>query len=286
MNDLSKVLALCVAIALAGCAEDDPQQFISEGKAFFEKGELKSARVQFKNAIQINPRLAEAYYGLALLDERKKDWPVMRRNLMETVRLDANHLDAQVKLGFMLVSELGKAKEKLAVVLKLAPNDLGVILLNGAVKYKDGDNVGAKKLVEKVLAKDEANVDAIRLLVSMLTNEKDYGEALRIIDRGIQKRPNNLDLLLLKISKLTDLKKYDEVISAYDDLVAKFPRDKALRQSQVNVLIRIGKPELIEKALREAVSSYPAEISFKLALIGHMRNVGGGSGRETIKEVY
>ena len=34
MNDLSRALVLCAAIALTGCAEDDPQQFIEEGKPF------------------------------------------------------------------------------------------------------------------------------------------------------------------------------------------------------------------------------------------------------------
>ena len=113
MNKLPKALALSVAIALAGCAEDDPQQFIQQGKALIEKGEIKSARVQFKNALQLNPQLAEAYYGLALLDEKAKEWQSMRNNLLETVTLDPNHLDGQVKLGYLLANDIDKAKEKL-----------------------------------------------------------------------------------------------------------------------------------------------------------------------------
>lgn len=206
VNDLSKALVLSVFM-LVGCGKEDPQKFIQEGKALFEKGDLKSAEVQYKNAIQINPRLAEAYYGIALLEERKKNLPAMTRNLLEVVTLDPKHLNAQIKLGFALMGDLDKAKEKLAIALKLDSNDLGAVLLDGAIKYKEGDTVGALKKVESVFEKDQENIEAIQLLVSMLTNEKDYEGALAVLDRGIQKRPNNLDLLLLRISKLTDQKK-------------------------------------------------------------------------------
>jgi tetratricopeptide (TPR) repeat protein len=99
VNDLSRVITLCAAIALAGCAEEDPQQYLNEGKALVEKGEIKSARVLFKNALQIQPKFAKAYYELALLDEKNQDWAAMRRNLQDVVMLDPKHVDALVKLG-------------------------------------------------------------------------------------------------------------------------------------------------------------------------------------------
>jgi len=269
---------------LTACAEDDPQQFIKEGQALFEKGDLKEAGVQFKNALQLNPQLAEAYYGLALLNEKEKNIAAMRVNLQDTISINPNHLDAQVKLGFMFIGQLEKAKEKLGIVVKLSPNNQGVVLLGAAIKYKEGDKSEAKKIIHNVFDSDNANVEAIQLLVPILKNEKLYDEALLVLDRALQKRSADVDMHLLKIGILKEMKKSGEVAQSYASLVKKFPEDKTLRESQIDALVRIGKAELLEPVLREAVDNYPEEMSFKLALVGYLKRINSDEVEDLLKE--
>ena len=284
MNNLSRTLVLCSALILTACAEDDPQQFIEEGKALFEKGEEEGARVQFKNALQVNPRLAEAYYGLAMLDKKAKDWHAMRKNLIETVALDPGHLDAHVGLGHLLFDQMDKAKEHSSIALKINPDYAGAILLDASIKYHEGDKGEARKQVDQVLAKDPGSPDAIRLLVTMLSDDKHLEEALLVLDRGIQAHPDDLDLYLLKIRKLTDLKRDDEVNREYANLVKKFPEDNALRRTQIEFLVRSGRDELVEKALREAILNAPADLNYKLALIGHVGHIDNNRVELLLKE--
>ncbi len=89
---LTKILAICLIAMLTACAEEDPQQYIQEGKALLDKGDMEGAQLQFKNALQVNPKLAEAYYGLALIAEKKQDFLAMGKNLLEVVALDPNHV--------------------------------------------------------------------------------------------------------------------------------------------------------------------------------------------------
>ena len=272
MNNLSKTLVLCSALMLTACAEDDPQKFIEEGKVLFEKGELKSARVQFKSALQHNPQLAEPYYHIALLDEEEQKWSAMRTNLQEVVRLDPNHLDGHVKLGFLLIQQTEKAKEQLDFALKLDSNNFQAILLDAAIKYHEGDNVGARKQVERVLAVDKGDSQAVRMLVRVLTDEKLYDDAMIVLNPGIENNPDDLGLRLLEVSILTKQDredKQDRLIEVYEKLIADFPDDKSLRRTQIATLAGFKKSKMLEKALEEAISKDPSDIDHKMALVGH-----------------
>jgi len=241
VNDLSRVITFCAAIALAGCGEEDPQQFIKEGKSLVEKGDVESARVQFKNALQINPQLAEAYYGLALLDEKAKDFKSMRRSLLDTVRLDPKHVDAHVKLGFLQINEIEKAKEQVEIAFKLAPEDNNAILLDGQIHLLEKDYEGALIRASRVLAGDPLMVEAIWLEAYVFLEEKRYDDALASLARGLDVQPDNLELGLLKIKLYKAQKKYDEVNRTYEELTALHPEDKVLGYARLEILARTAK---------------------------------------------
>ena len=50
-------------LALAGCSGPDAKKakFFAKGKELLEKGDLVKAKLEFKNAIQIDPKYADAY---------------------------------------------------------------------------------------------------------------------------------------------------------------------------------------------------------------------------------
>jgi len=284
VNNLSKAFALSVVIALTGCAEQDPQQFIQEGRTLVAKGELKSARVQFKNAIQINPQLSDAYYELALLDSKVKDFISMRKYLQDVVRLDPNHVDARVKLGALLGSDVDKAKEHVAIALKLNANDTEAILLDASIKLNVGDKEGGILQLDRVFAVDKTNVKAVLLLSALYSEEKKYDKALVIVEQALAVHPDELNLYLSQIGLLKKQKKDNEVTKAYEILIAKFPDDIRLRQTQVNDLSLSGKSEQVKKALQSAITHMPEEISFKLALIGLVKSTDKTQAEELLQK--
>lgn len=283
---VSKMLAICLLVMLSACAEEDPQQFIQAGKSLYDKGDMESARVQFKNALQINPKLADAYYGLALLEEKKQDWKSMFGALQETVALDPNHLDAQVKLGqlYMLQGQLDKAKEAATVALKLNPADINALIFQSALLFREGKNAEALQQIQQVLAKDAGNSDAIVSLVSILSADKRYDESLAALNGSIESNPDNIALWLMKIRILTELKQFDEVTADFEKLVALHPDNKTLRNSQIDLLVGIGKPEQAEKALNDAIAKHPEDVDFKLKLVSLIERRDAVQAETTLKE--
>ncbi|MDD2760415.1 MAG: tetratricopeptide repeat protein [Methylomonas sp.] len=279
-----KVAAVVSALVLSACAQEDPMQFIQEGRALFDKGDMESARVQFKNALQINPKLAEAYYGLALLDQKKPDLLEMRKNLLEVVALDPNHVDAQAQLGLLFPDQMDKAKEHLAVAKKLDPENINTLVLDATLTLREGNKAEALRLIEKVLAKDESNAEAIRLQTFILASDKHYDEALTALNRGIKARPDDSGLGLLKVRVHLEQEKFDEVIRDYEELIAKHPDDKKLRLDQIKILTVIGKPDLAEQALRDATIKDPNDVELKIDLVNFIEVSNPAKAETVLKE--
>ena len=55
-----------VASSLIACGSPDQKKakFFEKGKVLYEKGDYVKARLEFKNAVQIDPKFAEGFYML------------------------------------------------------------------------------------------------------------------------------------------------------------------------------------------------------------------------------
>ena len=47
--------------------EEKKLKFYNKGKALYEKGDYVKAKLEFKNAIQIDPKYADAYYMMGMI---------------------------------------------------------------------------------------------------------------------------------------------------------------------------------------------------------------------------
>ena len=59
-------LMLALAISLAGCSHEDPASLIASAKEYIAKGDFNASTIQLKNALQKDPKNAEARYLLGL----------------------------------------------------------------------------------------------------------------------------------------------------------------------------------------------------------------------------
>ena len=81
-------ITLIALVAACTPKEEQALRYIKDGKALMQQGLAEQARIQFKNALQLNPRLAEAYYNMGLLDEKSQNWKGVFSNMsMMTVVL-------------------------------------------------------------------------------------------------------------------------------------------------------------------------------------------------------
>src|SRR5215470_18778764 len=95
---MSKFLKLCLcllivgflALAFTGCTSDPnvrKQKYLESGQRYFDKGKYREAAIQFQNAIQVDPRFAEAHYKLAQTQMKLQNWNAAYPELQRTLEL-------------------------------------------------------------------------------------------------------------------------------------------------------------------------------------------------------
>src|SRR6202167_232458 len=95
--------ALCLLAALCtGCSRDPnvrKQKYLESGERYFDKGQYREADIQFRNAIQVNDKFAEAHYRLGLTALKLEQWRTALDELEKATELQPDHYPARLELA-------------------------------------------------------------------------------------------------------------------------------------------------------------------------------------------
>ncbi len=104
-------LFLAACLSLGGCSNSEKAKagYLSKGKAYLKDSKFQEASLEFRNALQIDDKLAAAHWGLARAYESLQRFPEMLEELRKTIELDQNNLEAKIKLGnYYLAASKGR----------------------------------------------------------------------------------------------------------------------------------------------------------------------------------
>ena len=135
------ILAVCLVLACGG-PEEKKAKFYGKAKELFEKGDLVKARLEVKNALQIDPKFAEAYSLLGQIAIKGEDYQGAFEAFGKAVDLKPELVPAQVELGKLLLvsGALDKAMEKAQIVLGKEPDNTEGLMLKGSVLLAKNDH--------------------------------------------------------------------------------------------------------------------------------------------------
>ena len=159
---IRKICPLLLALALlAGCSRDPnvrKQKYLQSGEKYLSKGKLNEAIIEFRNALEIDPRFAAAHYQLAHAYLRSKNPEAAYRELLETVSLDPKNSDPQVELAAMLVAgrQFAQARTIVDKVLKADPKNAQAHAILGQTFSASQDRPNAIAEFQKAIALDSA----------------------------------------------------------------------------------------------------------------------------------
>jgi len=135
---------LAAVFVLGGCTnpEKAKAEHLSKGEAYLKDSKFQEASIEFRNAVQIDDKLAAAHWGLARAYEGLQRFQETFEELRKTTTLDANNLEARVKLGNYYIAgskgrpELIAEAERLAKeILEKDPNHIEGHILKGSVLF-------------------------------------------------------------------------------------------------------------------------------------------------------
>lgn len=274
-----RALAVACIVALAACSspEDKARKFYEKGTSLLEKGDPDKARIEFQNALQIKEDMTPAWFGLAQVSERKGDWEKMFGFLNKVIDRDPKHLEAQLKLGRLLLAA-GKLDRVLAIsdtTMALAKDNADVLAFRAAVLYKLDNKQGAIEQANAALAKDPNNVDALVVLATERLVAKDGEKAIEYLDRGLKVNEKNIALQLIKVQAFESLAKTESAEGVFRRLIALYPGTRQLRHILAQFYLSHDRKDAAEAEYRAVMAENPNDVAARLDVVRFVNAIKG-----------
>ena len=130
------VVIAVLSIAFVGCTrnpETAKRKYVESGLKYMEQKKYDSAVIQFKKALQVDPRYAEAHYQLGTAELDLQHFPEGYKELSQAVLLDPSHIKARLELGslYLVARQSDKAEEQARHVVELDPKNADAFVLLG-----------------------------------------------------------------------------------------------------------------------------------------------------------
>jgi tetratricopeptide (TPR) repeat protein len=279
MKNISKLVgALFFLTVITGCgnAEQSANKYLESGKSLVAKGELAKARLEFKNALQVDPRLAEAFYQLALLDEKDQKWQPMFKNLQTVESLNPQHIEAITKLGQvnLLAGNTEVAEAKAATVLELNSTYIPALLLKSSIEMNKQNYAEAVSLVDQALSIESTNSDALSLKALIFNKQGESDLALSVIEKALSSasKDKQLSLKMIKLSIFESQGDFQSMEGVYKELLNANPNEFWIVSALSKLNYQQQKFEEAIALLRTYISNNPQQEEAKSMLLSLLKD--------------
>jgi tetratricopeptide (TPR) repeat protein len=250
MSRLPLAVAIVLAAALAGGCSKDPQkqgrEFVASGDRYTADKKFKEAVLEYRNAVQADPKSGEARLKLANAYLQVQDAPNAYRETIRAADLLPDNVDAQLKAASFLML---------------------------AKKYED-----ARARAQNALNKDPRNVQAQILLGNATAGMKDFDAAVSEMEEAIRLDPARANTY----ANLGELElargKKEAAEAAFKKAVEIDPKSVPARLALANYYAASDQRPLAEQTLKDALVIEPKNVLANrgLALLA----IAGGRGAE------
>ncbi|HWT11954.1 MAG TPA: tetratricopeptide repeat protein, partial [Allosphingosinicella sp.] len=241
-----RLLALGLAASAAACSNAGPGSPYERGIAAFDKGDVRTARVEFLNALQADPsshsaRIMQARVHLALGDgvaaeseiarARQSGVPADRTRhllaharllqgdaqgaLAELVEVPAEHAAYAARIrgrAFAALGDAGHAQAEFDRAVALDPGDSWVWTDVGRFRRANGDVAGAIEAADRAVAAGPRNVEALVLRGELSRQQYGLAAALPWFDRALEVDPEDVTARLERAITYGDLGRMTDML--------------------------------------------------------------------------
>src|SRR5262245_55450256 len=156
-------------MVIAACSNPDKEKLahVARGREYLKEKRYAEARIEFRSALQIDKKLAAAQFGLGEAALALGHVQEAAEAYYEAMRLDANNLEARVRVGSLLA------------------------------QYSNDESIKeAERLANEVLKKDADYVEGRVLMANVHAAKKEWDEAEQEFERAIGLDPQRIETYL------------------------------------------------------------------------------------------
>ncbi len=270
MRPLRGFVVLVAALLTAcGGAQSRYASHMRRGKQYLTQGNLDKARLEFRNALQIEPKSADALYFNGQIMDRLG-------NVRSAFGLYQAAIEAQPDLvsaisGLASIYVVGGVPDKAMALLKPAlvkhPDNADLLVVRAAARFALKDPSGARADAERTLQLDPGNEKAVGLLAGIDRDAGNFPAAISLVTDAVRRAPRSIELRQVLGNLYFDEKRPDQGERQLRELIALQPRDLQYRYELAQSLARGHQLDAAQHVLEDAVKAAPESDDPKLSLV-------------------
>jgi putative PEP-CTERM system TPR-repeat lipoprotein len=232
---------MVAGLSACGRSTQTTEQLLTEAKQYQQKGDLKSAMIQLKNAVEKSPENGEARLELGRLELDTADYASAEKEFRKA-RSAGIATERVLPLLAKAMSQQGKFKEILEEVSpEVAAKSAPLLTLRGDALLSTGKVDDAKQALDQAIALAPNSGDVLLGLARHAIAKQDKASAERYIAEAVAKDPKNPDVLLAQGTTLRTQGKTDEALAVFDKVLALNPNHRTAHIEKAYINITRGK---------------------------------------------
>ena len=269
MNKYWLIVILAVAVAACSNAEQSKTAYLKKASDLQARGELEKARLELKNALQIDPKDTQTWYRLGEIEEQLQNWRAAAGDYQRVVDMDGTHNAAKVKLGrlFLLGGAPDRAQSLVDEVLKVQPDNADALVVRAGVEARRNDIKDAQRDVGAALDKDPHNIEAAILAASLAMRSGKSDDAVTVLKRAIDDHPKHTGLHAVLASVYAQQGKVDDGADQLKEIIALEPKTASHRIRLAGYYAANKRFKDAEQVLRDALQKQPKQKDLQLAMV-------------------
>lgn len=264
------VLALVLSLALAGCGSSHSrfESHMARGRQYLAADNLEKASIEFRNALQIEPKSMAALYLNGTVAERRGDFNEAAESYQAAV--DAQPDDTRVRASLAKLFVLGgvpqRALEIISPGLLDHPDDPDLLAARAAARHQLKDDSQARADAERAALLAPTNENAIGVLAALALRAGDTQKALTLVTSAVEKSPGSIELRRILANVDLANGQPQQAEKQMHEIIALEPNELAPRMELATWLTQRRELDAAQQLLEQAVRDLPRQDAAKLAL--------------------
>jgi len=254
-------VAAMMLMLLVGCGspEEKAKAYYQSGMEYLDKKDYSKAAIEFRNALKLDQNNAEAWFGLAQVEQQSQAWDRVYGNLSKVLEINPKHLKALMAISTLqsLAGDYKSALKNSDKALEIEPNNPDVLAQRAAILLKLNEKDAALGEAKKAIELKPGNSAAIAVLAAERMQGGDFSGAVTLIDKALETSPKELGLHLIKLSALEKLGDTAKQEAAIRTLIATFPDQPEFKKGLIDFLLAHSRNDDAEKELRAVLAKEP-----------------------------
>jgi tetratricopeptide (TPR) repeat protein len=262
-------LAAVVCLTACGGAQSRFESHMKRGNTYFTAGDFTKASIEFRNALQIEPKSIEARIAAGHASE-KLQRPRDAYGLYQSVVDSApDNLEARKDLARLLI--YGGAADQALKTLEPAcakhPDDPALLSLRAAARVQVKNVEGAITDADRALKLAPGNEEAIEVRAGLYKQAGDIASARALAQGALAKSPNATSLRGILVDLALTAGDPDQAEQQLSELIKLVPQQARYRYQLAMLYSRTKKIDAAQGVLEDAVKALPKSDDAKLTLV-------------------